>query len=116
RPPEAPPPPPAAPGLQAPALRGAMDDELTVYGAGGILRVWSWHGWAFEPRGGPREEHEGYPADLERAARVRVAMTGALREFAAAIREGRPASPGPGEILEVQRLLDQFYRAVGAIR
>jgi len=109
--------PAAAPGGKgAPVLRGAMDDELTLYGAGGTLRVWSWRGWAFEPADGPRQEHAGYPAGMERAARVRLAMAAALGEFAAAVHEGRAASPDAGDILEVQRLLDQFYRDAGCGR
>lgn len=95
------------------ALRGDMDDELTLYGTGGTLRVWSWDGWAFEPSDGPPEEHVGFPAEMERSARVRLAMTAALEEFSTAIHCGRPASPGADEILQVHRLLDQFYRAVG---
>jgi len=96
-----------------PAMRGSMDDELTVYGTGGTLRVWSWDGWTFEPADGPAEEHAGFPEGMERAARVRVAMAAALEEFTAAIGQGRPASPGAGQILLVHRLLDQFYRAAG---
>ena len=91
----------------------ALDDELTVYGAAGTLRVHSWRGWAFEPVDGEREEHAGYPADMDRLGRVRVGMTTALDEFATAISEGRPASPGADEILVIQRLLHEFYCHVG---
>ena len=52
---------------------------------------------------------------MERAARVRVAMTAALEEFAAAVEAGRPACPSAGDILEVHRLLDQFYRVAGTV-
>lgn len=115
-------PPPAGEGASAtaavdgPALRGSMDDELTVYGTGGTLRVWSWDGWAFEPADGPPEEHAGFPDDMERAARVRVAMTAALEEFAGAIEQGRRASPDAAQILEVHRLLDRFYADAGTGR
>lgn len=93
-----------------PRTPGQTDDELTLYGTGGTLRVWAWRGWAFEPAKGRREEHSCYPATADHFARVRVGMAGALAEFAAAIAEGRPASPGFREILEVQRLIHQFYR------
>ena len=105
--------------LLATWYRGAgdvLDDELTVYGAAGTLRVWSWRGWAFEPVDGEREEHEGYPVDMDRLGRVRVGMTAALAEFAAAIREDRPASPGADDILAIQRLLHEFYTHVGALQ
>jgi predicted dehydrogenase len=41
-------------------------------------------------------------------------MAGALGEFAAAIAAGRAACPGFAEILEVQRLIDEYYRQAGA--
>jgi phthalate 4,5-cis-dihydrodiol dehydrogenase len=93
---------------------GVTDDELTVYGTGGTLRVWAWRGWAFEPAGGAREEHACYPDAADHAARARIGMAGALAEFAAAIAARRPASPGFGEILQVQRLIDRFYTEAGA--
>ncbi|MEW6749373.1 MAG: Gfo/Idh/MocA family oxidoreductase [Candidatus Latescibacterota bacterium] len=90
-------------------------DELTVYGTGGTLRIWSWRGWSFDAVDGQREEHDGYPEGTPRPERPRLGMAGALREFAAAIQQGRPAAPGADEILKVQRLLDQFYRYVGVV-
>ncbi len=91
-----------------------IDDELTVYGTNGTVRVWSWRGWAFEPAAGGRQEHAGYPADMDWLARVRVGMAAALREFCAAIAARRPASPGVAAIVAAQELLDQFYRMVDA--
>ena len=61
------------------------------------------------------QRHDSYPDDMDWPARVRLGMAGALTEFAAAIDQGRPASPHADDILEVQRLLDQFYRYVGVI-
>lgn len=92
---------------------GPTDDELTLYGSAGTLRVWSWRGLRFEPLGGEPESWEGYPADMDAAARVRVGMRGALDEFAAAIATGRAAAPDAGELLDIQRLLDEFYRLSG---
>jgi predicted dehydrogenase len=92
---------------------GKTDDELTLYGTEGILRIWAWRGWAFEPASGPAEVHTCYPAEADHAARARVGMTGALTEFVAAIAEERPANPAFREILEVQRLLDRLYRSSG---
>ena len=92
---------------------GATDDELTVYGTAGTLRVWAWRGWAFDPADGVRQEHVCYPAGADHFARARVGMAGALSEFAAAIAAGRPASPGFAEIVAVQRLIDAFYREAG---
>lgn len=91
----------------APAL---LDDELTVYGTEGTLRIWCWRGWRFEPGEGPAEEHPGYPADMEFYARVRTGMAGALAEFASAVAEGRTPSPSPDELLPSQEVIDQFYR------
>lgn len=94
----------------------ALDDELTLYGTTGTLRVWSWRGWTFEPLAGSPPQRGGYPEGVDRLARVRLGMAGALTEFSQAIQEGRPASPGAGEILVIQRLLDEYYRHVGAIQ
>ena len=96
-----------------PRGNGATDDELTLYGTGGILRIWAWRGWAFEPGAGPPEVHVCYPEEADHAARARVGMTGALTEFVSAIAEGRRAGPAFREILEVQRLLDRLYRSAG---
>jgi predicted dehydrogenase len=86
-----------------------LDDELTIYGSRGTLRVWAWRGWRFEPAGGPAEERTSYPADADHFARVRVGMAGALAEFAAAISERRPPSPTPEDALAAQRILEAFY-------
>ena len=96
-----------------PRTDGTVDDELTVYGPAGTLRIWAWRGWRFEPMLGAPEEESSYPSDADPPARVRVGMTGALREFASAVVEGRPARPSAGEILEIQAIVDRFYRQVG---
>ena len=96
-----------------PRTDGPVDDELTVYGTEGTLRIWAWRGWRFEPMLGAPEEESSYPSDADPPARVRVGMTGALREFASAVVEGRPARPSAGEILEIQAIVDRFYRQVG---
>lgn len=91
-----------------------LDDELTVYGTKGTLRIWAWRGWRFEPGEGAPEEHPSYPADTEFYVRVRTGMTGALAEFASAIAEGRAPSPSADELLPSQEVIDQFYRQTKA--
>ena len=92
-----------------PKARGPLDDELTVYGTEGTLRIWAWRGWRFEPGDGDAEDHACYPEDVDRLARVRLGMAGALSEFSAAIREGRAASPSPAEVLKSQAIVEAFY-------
>ncbi|MBT4502429.1 MAG: Gfo/Idh/MocA family oxidoreductase, partial [Gemmatimonadetes bacterium] len=94
---------------------GSMDDELTVYGSKGTLRVWSWRGLRLEPFGGEPEQVDGYPEGMEGAARVREGMRGAMARFADTV-EGR-CSPTAGveELLDIQRLLDAFYRRTGRL-
>lgn len=47
---------------------------------------------------------------------MRVAMTAALEEFAAAVEQGRLAVPSAGDTLAVHRLLDRFYRDIDKTR
>ena len=89
-----------------------MDDELTVYGTQGTLRIWAWRGWRFESSGGKFEEYASYAPDQDLYARVRVGMGAALSEFANAITEGRKAGPEPREILATHELLERFYAQV----
>ena len=93
-----------------PKAAGPVDDELTVYGTEGTLRVWAWRGWCFEPSSGDAEDHACYSEDTDHFDRVRVGMAGALTEFAAAIREGRAASPSPAEVLKSQEIVEAFYQ------
>ena len=48
-----------------PRSGGPMDDELTVYGTEGTLRIWAWRGWRFEPVQGAPEEYSCYPPDAD---------------------------------------------------
>jgi predicted dehydrogenase len=92
-----------------PRRDGRIDDELTVYGTKGTLRIWAWRGWRFEPTKGEPEEHRGYKKGIVPAM---IGMGGALQEFAAAIDERRKPSPSPEEILTAHELIDQFYKRV----
>lgn len=94
-----------------PRGKSRIDDELTVYGTQGTLRVWAWRGWRFEPAGSVPEDHESYPADLDLLARVRVGMKAALTEFGTAILDGRPPEPSAAPIIAAQEILDQFYQS-----
>ena len=91
-----------------------LDDELTVYGTNGTLRIWTFRGWRFESQDSKAEEYESYPPDLDLYARIRVGMSGALTEFTRAIAEGRKASPDPGDILPAQEIVARFYAQVRA--
>lgn len=90
-----------------PRRDGGVDDELTVYGTKGTLRIWAWRGWRFEPSDGPAEEHKTCAAGEKKG---HVGMSGALMEFAAAILEGREPSPSAEEILAAHEIIDQFYK------
>ncbi|MCC6422641.1 MAG: Gfo/Idh/MocA family oxidoreductase [Phycisphaerales bacterium] len=94
---------------------GGCDDELTIYGSKGTLRVWAWRGWRFEPlaAGELAEQHDSYaPADDSIEARVRVGVSGALREFVGAIEGHREPVPSAADVLAAQELIEQFYRHV----
>jgi len=93
---------------------GYLDDELTIYGTEGTLRIWAWRGWRLETPDGKIEEHPGYPFGMELYGRVRLGMSGALAEFVAAIEEKRRPSPSPEEILPWQEVLDEYYSRAGA--
>lgn len=92
---------------------GAVDDELTLYGSGGTLRIRSWQGWRFDSHDSPGTWHQPYPADSNFQDRVRIAMSLAIEEFAAAVAEQRVPQPDPEDVLLAQELVEEFYRHVG---
>jgi len=92
---------------------GASDDELTVYGTGGTLRVWSWRGWRFEPAGMPAEPHENYKASDDLHDRIRIGMEGQMDLFASAIRGETTDYPTPEQILASQEIVHRFYQSIG---
>lgn len=91
-----------------------MDDELTIYGTDGTLRVWAWRGWRLERFGEAPEEHAGYAPEADLYSRVRVGMAGALAEFASAIEENRTPAPTPDDVLASHEIIEQFYSRVGS--
>ncbi len=90
-----------------PASTAKPDNELTVYGTGGTLRIWAWRGWRFEPATGTPEEHESYAPTDDPVARARVGMAGALREFATAVTESRAPNPAAEEVLAAQEVIEE---------
>ena len=102
-------------GFTNPAL---VDDELTIYGTHGTLRVWAWRGWRFEPSDGSApEQQECYAAKDDAAARVRVGVTAAQEEFASAIIQNRAPDPAPGPAAQVEggEIGVALQRAVGLL-
>ncbi len=95
-----------------PRRPGDVDDELTIYGTRGTLRVYSWDRLRFEPAGGTPEDIRGYPAQTDLLARVRVGMAAALTEFADAVLHSRSPDPPPAAAVAAQALVDQFYRVI----
>lgn len=93
-----------------PRGKGPSDDELTVYGTKGTLRVRAWRGWRFEPHDGPPEEESSYPERHDVPTRVTTGMTGALAEFAGAILERRTPRPSGEDVLPSQEIVEQFYQ------
>ena len=100
-----------------PKGEGPMDDELTIYGSLGTLRVWAWRGWRFEPIGPDQspQQHDGYAPDQPIVGRSRIAIGAAIDEFVAAITERRPPNPPPEAALTAQELIEQFYQHTEAI-
>jgi len=98
-----------------PRGNGGCDDELTVYGSRGTLRVWAWRGWRFEPldtQESPRQ-HDCYSSADDGEARVRVGVRGALQEFVSAIIEQRPPRPSAADALAAQEIVEQCYQSTG---
>jgi predicted dehydrogenase len=91
---------------------GPCDDELTIYGDKGTLRVWAWRGWQFEPlaRDEAVEKRECYLPSDHIGTRVRVGVTGALREFVTAIAEHRQPVPSAQDALSAQQLVELLYQ------
>jgi predicted dehydrogenase len=95
-----------------PRRLGDVDDELTLYGTLGTLRVRAWDGLRFEPADGPAEEVPCYTPQADLYARVRVGMTAALAEFASAVLDGHPPDPPPEAAVTAQAIVDQFYVSI----
>lgn len=87
-----------------------IDDELTIYGTNGTLRVWAWRGWRWEPHAGEPEEEYSYPHKTDHYARVRVAMQGAMQEFAASIIQRRAPSVPVEQVLAAQEIVEELYQ------
>lgn len=97
-----------------PRGNGPGDDELTIYGSRGTLRIWAWRGWRFEPSDASApEQQECYAATDDPAARVRVGVKAAMEEFASAIVQQRAPDPPADAALKAQRLVEDFYHAAG---
>lgn len=92
---------------------GDTDEELTIYATKATLRVQAWKKLKVEWCTGEVQQSACYEAGIDHLAKVRVGITSALREFVAAIDEGRAAVPGPYDLLPTQRLVDQFYKMAG---
>ncbi|MCC6240951.1 MAG: Gfo/Idh/MocA family oxidoreductase [Phycisphaerales bacterium] len=92
-----------------------VDDELTLYGTKGTLRLWAWRGWRFEPVAGDQGpfEQNSYPSEAGSESIVRLGLRGALKEFGAAIMEHRQPNPSAGDAIVAQELIESFYRHVG---
>lgn len=93
----------------------ACDDELTLYGTGGTLRVWAWRGWRFEPVSGiePPIETASYAAEANIAARVAAGVSNALQEFVEAIATHHAPHLTADAALKAQELVEEFYRYTG---
>lgn len=91
-----------------------VDDELTLYGTQGTLRLWAWRGWRFEPidDGRPPVEQHPHPTGSDVQSIVRTGLSGALREFVMAIVEQRQPNPDAEAAITAQELVESFYRHV----
>ncbi len=90
-----------------------MDDELTIYGTKGTLRIWAWRGWRFEPLNKEAsQEKYFYPTEASMATRVQSGVANALQEFASAILEKREPIPPATAALKAQELIEEFYQYV----
>lgn len=86
------------------------DDELTIYGTQGTLRIWAWRGWRFEPsHGAPAKEKHCFETSATADERIQAGVAGAMQEFVSAIKEKRQPNPVPQAALAAQKLIEQFY-------
>lgn len=97
-----------------PAGSSGTDDELTVYGTKGTLRVHAWNGWRFDPLDAAEaaQDHPCYTPEDDIQVRIQSGVYGALAEFADAIIENRQPNPPAEAALASQQIIEQFYRYV----
>lgn len=95
-----------------PRGNAGCDDELTIYGTRGTLRIWAWRGWRLEPirSNESAEQEECYDPSASADERVRIALRLAMAEFQAAVRDGRMPDPPAVAALAAQELIEQYYR------
>jgi predicted dehydrogenase len=87
----------------------SLEGSLLCHGARATLQVDCWGGWKLE-FGNECQEHSCFAERTSIAERALVGMTAALKEFVAAIHEGRSPDPSPEESLVSQRLIEQAYQ------
>ena len=92
----------------------ATDDELTLYGTKGTLRVWAWRGWRFEPSDSKQKvvEEFYYSPATPVSMRVQDGISAALAEFYALIQQNNRCAEYALAALESQILIEKFYRFV----
>lgn len=97
-----------------PKGNAGCDDELTIYGTRGTLRVWAWRGWRFEPLDVDETpiEKKCSASDADMPSRIQTGVSSALQEFASAIHEHREPVPSAHAALISQKLIEQFYEYV----
>ncbi len=89
------------------------DDELTIYGTQGTLRIWAWRGWRFEPsNGAPAKDKLCFETCATTDERIQAGVAGAMQEFVSAITEKRQPNPAPQAALAAQKLIEQFYASI----
>jgi predicted dehydrogenase len=86
----------------------SLEGNLCCHGTQGTLQVDCWGGWKVETGNGC-QQRSCFDEGSSIAERALVGMTSALKEFVAAIREGRCPNPLADESLVSQRLIEQAY-------
>lgn len=89
-----------------------LEGEVSIFGTRGTLTMQPWKGWKLLSNTGVREKMT-FDDRLPMAERAYEGIKGALREFTAAVREGRDPIPLPEETLASQRIIEQAYRHEG---
>ncbi|RYZ80575.1 MAG: Gfo/Idh/MocA family oxidoreductase [Proteobacteria bacterium] len=93
----------------------APDDELTIYGSNGTLRVWAWRGWRFEPVSGVEQPLEiaSYEATADIEMRIYAGVNNALGDFVDTVKSHRTFHSTAIGAIASQELIEQFYEYVG---
>lgn len=91
-------------------------DGLSLFGTKGVMTVKAWSHVEWNEYGGPIRREDGYPPAMPDSERPLVGLRAALREFHAAITQGRPPEADGQSVLNAQEMVEAFYQSNPPLR